>query len=139
MDPRLSGAIAFADATKLDQHFFGAYYYFPDWGFFRITANTGGLPPDYFSPQKSVVVPADKITAFLEEHGAVLGTDSAILMDPGLLERKTVENYQHVTIDHKEVSQDGVTLEVNYDFGDFRISFRDIFEARKSRKRFLIQ
>ena len=138
-DPDAEPGSAFLDRTELDQHFFGTYYFFPDWGFFRITANAGGLPPDYFSPQKSAVVPADKITSFLDEHGAILRTDPAILMDPELLERKTVENYQHVTIDHKEVSQDGVTLEVNYDFGDVRISFRDIFEARKSRKRFLIQ
>ena len=109
-DPRLSG-VRYLDRTKLEQLYFGAYYFFPDWGFFRITTNTGGLPPDYFSPQKSTVVPPDKITSFLEEHGEILKTEPSVLMDPALLERKTVENYQQVTIDHKEVNEEGVTLE----------------------------
>ncbi|HTY22702.1 MAG TPA: DEAD/DEAH box helicase [Desulfomonilaceae bacterium] len=138
-DPDASPDAAYLDRTELDQQFFGTYYFFPDWGFFRIATTTGGLPPDHFTPQKSTVIPPDKITLFIEEYGDVLRSDSSILMDPTLLERKTVETYQRVTVDHKEVSHDSVTLEVNYDFGDFQASFREIFEARKNRKRFLIQ
>ena len=125
--------------TKLEQLYFGAYYFFPDWGFFRINNNTGGLPPDYFSPQKSTIIPPDKITSFIEEHGEILKTEPSVRMEPALLERKTVENYQQVTIDHKEVNEKGVTLGITYTFGDLQIPFREIFEARKNKKRFLIQ
>ncbi len=138
-DPEASSHLRFLDRTELEPHYFGAYYFFPDWGFFRITTNTGGLPPDYFSPQKSTVVPPDKITSFIEEHGEILKTEPSIIMEPALLERKTVENYQEVTIDHKEVNEKGITLGINYKFGDLQISFREILEARKSKKRFVIQ
>jgi len=36
-----------------------------------MAVTTGGLPPDHFSPQKRTVIPADKITPFIEERGAL--------------------------------------------------------------------
>ncbi len=138
-DPDATTDRKYLDRTELERHFFGAYYFFPDWGFYRITATSGSLPPEYFSPQKKISVPAEKITAFLEEHGEMLRNDPGIFMDPSLLDRKTVDRYQRVVVDHKQIDRDGVTLELVYDFGKFRMSFHQIFEARKKRKRFLVQ
>ena len=68
-DPDADVKDVYLDRTELEQHFFGAYYFFPDWGFFRIAANASGLPAEYFSPQKKIVIPAEQITSFLEVCG----------------------------------------------------------------------
>ncbi|MBI5570053.1 MAG: DEAD/DEAH box helicase [Desulfomonile tiedjei] len=128
----------YLDRTALEEQLFGTYYFFPDWGFFRMAVNVGGLPAEYFVPQKHVIIPPGKITAFLDEYGEVLRSDPTVFMDKALLHRTTLEKYQRVTIDHKDFSEEGVTLDVRYDFGDFSLSFREIFEARRMKRRFVI-
>jgi len=137
-DPDSDPEYAYLDRTKLEQQLFGTYYFFPDWGFFRIEAHASGLPAEYFSPQKKVIVPAEQITTFLEECGDALRTEPGIFMDPGLLNRKTIEQYERVIVDHKFSDDEGITLDINYDFGDFRIPFREMFSARRNRVRFLV-
>ena len=137
-DPDAEPDQAYLDRTELDHRLFGKYYYFPDWGFFRIAVNAGGLPAEYFSPQKTVTVPAANITAFLEECGDQLKTENGVFMDESLVNRETIDKYQKVTVDHKDFSDDGVSLEVNYGFGSFSLSFRDVFEAKRAKKRFLV-
>ena len=137
-DPDAEPSLAYLDRTELEHQLFGAYYYFPDWGFFRIAVNVGGLPAEYFSPQKRILVPAEQITSFLQEFGELLRNEPGIFVDEGLLARQTIDTYERVTVDHTEFSQDGVRLDVNYNFGDFSLPLRDIFEARKADKRFLI-
>jgi superfamily II DNA or RNA helicase len=129
---------AYLDRTGLEDHLFGTYYFFPDWGFFRIAVHVGGLPPEYFSPQKSSVVPPEKITPFLAECGELLKPENGILMDENLVRRETIDQYEKIIVEHRDFSEDGVSLELNYHFGDFRMSFRDIFDARRIKKRFLI-
>lgn len=137
-DPDADPNDAYLDRTKLEQQLFGTYYFFPDWGFFRIEAHGSGLPAEYFSAQKKVVVPAEKITAFLGECGDALRNEPGIFMDPGLLNRKTIEQYERVAVDAKVSGDEGITLDINYDFGDFRMSFQQIFNARRNRVRFLV-
>jgi len=137
-DPDADPELAYLDRTELEQQLFGSYYYFPAWGFFRISVNVGGLPAEYFSPQKRILVPADQITSFLQEVGDLLRNEPGIFVDEGLLDRQTIETYEQVTVDHTEFSPDRVSLDVNYNFGDFSLSLRDIFQARKDGKRFLI-
>ncbi len=45
---------AYLDRTLLEQQLYGGYYFFPDWGFFRIAVNVGGLPADYFSHRRKL-------------------------------------------------------------------------------------
>ncbi len=137
-DPEAEPDHAYLDRTQLDHLLFGTYYFFPDWGFFRIAVNTGSLPAEYFSPQKTVIVPAAKITAFLEECGEQLKSEDGVFMDESLVNRETVDAYERVTVDHKDFCEDGVSLEINYDFGGFSMSFREIFEARRAKKRYLV-
>ena len=138
-DPDADPSEAYLDRTTIEQQLFGRYYYFPDWGFFRIASHTSGLPADYFSPQKRMMVPPEKVTPFLKEYRDVLSADPTVVIDSSLLDHEIVENYERVTVDHKEFSDEGVELEINYDFGAFQMSFRDIFEARRSNKRFLVK
>ena len=65
-------------------------------------------------------------------------TEPGIFMEPGLLNRKTIEQYERVIVDHKVSNDESITLDINYDFGDFRMSFQDIFNARKNKIRFLV-
>lgn len=129
---------AYIDRTKIEQQLFGSYYYFPDWGFFRIAVNVGNLPAEYFSSQKKTIIPPEKINAFLQEYGEVLRSEPCIFMEDNLVNHQTLENYDRVAVDHKEFDDDGVALEINYDFGGFKIPFVDIFHARRAKKRFLI-
>jgi SNF2 family DNA or RNA helicase len=138
-DPDADQADQFLDRTKLEHQLYGAYYYYPEWGFFRIAVNIGGLPTEYFSPQKTMLVPADKITSFLEETGELLKNEPGIFIDETLLKRKTVEKYQRVTVDHNEFNHERVNLSVSYDFGDFSLSLRDIYEAKRGGKKFLVR
>jgi superfamily II DNA or RNA helicase len=139
-DPNLDGGAAdtYLDRTLLEQQLFGTYYFFPDLGFFRIAVNTGGLPAEYFSAQKKTLVPAEDITSFLEEHGDLLKEEPGIFADERLFRRRTVEKYEKASVDHKDFSERGVLLDIHYEFGDFRISFHEIFSARKHNRRFLI-
>jgi superfamily II DNA or RNA helicase len=129
---------AYLDRTLLEQQLFGGYYFFPEWGFFKIAVNVGGLPAEYFSPQKKIVVPAEEITSFLRECGDSLRAESGIFVDPAVLNHETVERFERATVEHKGFTEDGIELSIDYDFGDFRISFEEIFLARKGIKRFLI-
>lgn len=137
-DPDAAPTEAYLDRTTLEQQLFGPYYYFPEWGFLKIAVNPGGLPAEYFSPQKRTIVPAEEITAFLQEYGEALKREPGVFVDEGLFRRQTLERYEKATIDHKDLSDEGVSLDLKYDFGDFRMSFQEIFQARKDRKRFLI-
>jgi len=137
-DPDADQEHAYLDRTALEKQLFGAYYFFPDWGFLKIAVNTGGLPPEYFSVQKKTIVPPEKITAFLEEYGELLREEPGIFVDESLFKRQTVEKYEKIMARHTAVTDRGISLDVNYDFGDFRISFREIFEARKDNRRFVI-
>jgi superfamily II DNA or RNA helicase len=137
-DPDADEEESYLDRTELEQQLFTPYYFFPDWGFLKIAVNVGGLPAEYFSPQRKILVPAEKITEFLTECGDALRSEPGIFMDPSLLNRRTVESYQQVLVNHKAVGDEGVTMEVTYDFGDFRMPFREIFEARKKKVRFLV-
>ena len=112
--------------------------YFPEWGFLKIAVNPGGLPAEYFSPQKRIIVPAEQITVFLEEYGEVLRREPSVFVDEGLFTCQTLEKYEKATVEHKDLSDEGVSLDLNYDFGGFRMSFQEIFQARKDKKRFLI-
>lgn len=138
-DPDCETGKGYLDRTVLEHQLFGSYYYFPEWGFLKIAVNMGGLPAEYFSPQKKILVPADNITVFLEETGELLRNESGIFVDETLLGRKTVEKYRTVTIDHKEFSEEGVNLSVTYDFEEFSLSLRDIYEAQKGGKRFIVR
>lgn len=137
-DPDATENLSYLDRTELENQLFGSYYFFPDWGFFRIAVNSNGLPPEYFSPQKRIEVPPEAITPFFEEYGEQLKDDPAILIDETLLSRRTLDTYNCVQVNHADFSHEGVTLEVSYDFGDFRMSFGEIFKARKHKKRFLV-
>ena len=137
-DLEAEGDEAYLDRTELENQLFGSYYFFPDWGFFRIAVNSNGLPNEYFSPQKRIEIPPEQITAFFKEHGDRLKEDPGILIDEGLLSRRTVDDYQAVVVHHVDFSHEGVSLDVAYDFGGFRVSFEEIFQARKKKKRFLV-
>jgi superfamily II DNA or RNA helicase len=138
-DPDRAPEDDYLDRTTLENQLFGTYYFFPDWGFLRLAFNPSGLPAEYFSAQKRTVVPAEKITGFLEEHGALLKEEPGIFVEDSLFNRQTVDTYEKATVDHQTFCDEGVSLAVDYDFGDFRMSFREIFEARKNKKRFLIR
>lgn len=137
-DPDAAPSDAYLDRTLLDHQLFGGYYFFPDWGFLKIAANVGGLPADYFSPQKKIRVPPEDIASFLRECGDALKSEAGIFVDPALLNHETVEKYERITVEHKELSEEGVELNIQYDFGSFQLSFQDIFSARKGNKRFLV-
>ncbi len=137
-DPDAEPGQKYLDRTELEQQLFGPYYFFPDWGFFQIAVNPTNLPAEYFSAQKRTVIPADKINAFLQEHGEVLKTESSIFMDGDLIDHETLETYQQVLVDHKDFSRDNLSLQITYDFGGLVVPFRDIFQSRKDKKRFLI-
>ena len=104
-DPDADPSEAYLDRTTIEQQLFGRYYFFPDWGFFRIAAHTSGLPADYFSPQKRMMVPPEKVTPFLKEYRDVLRADPSVFIDNSLLDHEIVENYERVTVDHKEFSE----------------------------------
>lgn len=137
-NPDPEAETAYLDRTELESQLYGSYYFFPDWGFFRIAAGPSGLPADYFSPQKKVIVPPDEITAFMEEFGELIRESDLIFADDDLFKRETVDRYEKAVVEHKSFSAEGVSLNVNYDFGDFQMSLRDVFDARRRKQRFLI-
>ncbi len=138
-DPDSQPEDTYLDRTTLDHHLFGSYYFFPEWGFFRIAVNMGGLLPEYFSPQNKTVIPAEKITPFLAEYGDILRKDPAVFVDESILNRKTLDTYQRAMVDHVDFGPEGVTLQINYDFGGFSLPVREIVQARKDKRRFLIR
>jgi superfamily II DNA or RNA helicase len=132
------GEDEYLDRTELDHQLYGTYYFFPDWGFFRIASVAAGLPQEYFSAQKRIEIPAEEISAFLLEHGELLKNQPGVIVDDALLARETYDKYAQATVDHKEFSHEGVGIEINYDFGDFKIPLRAIYEARRDKKRFIV-
>ncbi len=137
-DPDAQPEQAFLERSPLDDRFFGSYYYFPDWGFFRIAVNVAStLPQEYFSPQKNTLIPAENVASFLAEHAEALGRDEGVFMDEDLMHLKHVEQYSTAVVQHKEFSHDGVCVRVDYDFGDFRMSLAEILQARRDKKRFI--
>ncbi|MEW6112320.1 MAG: DEAD/DEAH box helicase [Thermodesulfobacteriota bacterium] len=138
-DPDAEPADAFLDRTTLDHQLYGTYYFFPEWGFFRIAVNPAGLPPEHFSTRKANIIPPEQITTFLEEYGDRLRQENDVFVDESLFKRRTIDKYQKATVEHNECCEGGVSVNVSYDFGDFRLSFQEIYEARKNRKRFLVK
>lgn len=138
-DPDADPDDAYIDRTLFEKQLFGSYYFFPDWGFFKITVNTGGLPVEYFSAQKKTVVPPEKISAFLDEYGELLRQEPGVFADEGLFRRKTVDRYEKVIVEHKDAPGDSVALDLRYSFGDFSLSFRELFQARRTHTRFLVR
>jgi len=137
-DPDADPAEAYLDRTELDHLQFGSYYYFPEWGFFRIAASVGSLPDEYFSPQKKTFVAPEEITTFLGNCGDLIRAEAGIFADESILGRKTVEKYERVVVEHEEFHPEGVKIRISYDFGGFKIPAKDIFAARKEGKRFLV-
>lgn len=138
-DPDAAPQDAYLDRTELEQDLFGSYYFFPDWGFFRIAVNAGSLPGEYFSPQKRTEVPAEKSTWFLKEYEELLRSESSILLDQSLLNGEIVETYERVIVDHAEFGADGLTLDVTYEFDGFSLSLKDLLEARRKGTRYLVR
>ena len=138
-DPDCEPQDAYLDRTPLDHHLFGSYYFFPEWGFLKIAVNMGGLPAEYFSPQSKTEIPAEKITAFLEEYGNVLREEPSVFVEACVLNRETLDTYQRATVDHVDFGPEGVILQINYDFGEFSLPVGEIFRARKDKKRFLVR
>lgn len=124
--------------TELEKLLFGPYYYFPEWGFFRIAVHSSGLPPEYFSPQKQTVIPADRVTAFLDEYAEMLQSEPGILMDESLVSRETIEMYDRMILEHRSLDNEGISLGLRYHFGEESVLVQEIYEARRSRKRFVI-
>jgi len=126
--------------SDLEHQLYGSYYSFPHWGFFRIEVpGTSGLPSEYFSPQKIIHVAPDQITPFLEQHGDLLRNEPGILVDEELLQRKTIECYHTVTALHKGVTKEEINLNISYEFGDFSLTLREIYDAKKNGKKFIIR
>jgi SNF2 family DNA or RNA helicase len=138
-DPDASPEEKFLDRTLLEHALYGSYYYFADLGFFRISPLPGGLPPEYFSPQKTGAVPAEKITEFLDEFGPAIKEDPSIIAEESLFKRETIETYRKAVVDHRDLSPAHALLSVEYDFGDFRIPFREIFDARTNKRRYIVR
>jgi superfamily II DNA or RNA helicase len=138
-DPDATQEERWLDRTQLEQALYGSYYYFPDLGFFKIAPAPGGLPPEYFAPQKTITVPADKITDFLDEFGPAIREETSVIADESLFTRQTVETYQKAVVNYRELSSAEATLSVEYDFGDFRIPFRELFDARTNNRRYIVR
>ncbi len=137
-DPDADPDQSLLERSTLEHSSFGSYYYFHDFGFVKIAVNvTSGLPQEYFSPQKTTLIPADKVGAFLAEYSGLLNKENCVFMDDGLAHLKTVEDVKLAVVEHKEFSHEGVTLNLEYDFGDFRMPFAEIYQARRNKKRFL--
>ena len=129
----------FIDRSTLDKQLFGAYYFFPDFGFYRIHVSVTNLPSEYFSPQKRMRVSPEKISSFLKEHLELLRNEKSITIDSRLLERETVEKCDRVVVMHKHSSNGGVKLEISYDYGSFSVSFAEILEAKNKNQRFIVR
>ncbi|MDQ7784119.1 MAG: DEAD/DEAH box helicase [Desulfomonilaceae bacterium] len=137
-DPDADPGESYLDRTQLEHQLFGSYYFFPDWGFFKIAANTGGLPAEYFSAQKKTEIRPQDIKSFLEQYGDLLRNEPRIFVDEALLNCETIERYDKIVLDHKTFDDDGVSLEIGYEFAGIRVRLRDVYEARKSNRRFLV-
>ncbi len=137
-DPDADPEDRYLDRTELEQNLFGSYYFFPEWGFFRISVNMGGLPAEHFSAQKRTEIPPEKTTTFLKEYGELLRQEPYIFIDTSLLDGQTVETYDRVTVDHTDFGSEGVKLDVSYDFGGFSLSLKELFDARRKGKRYLV-
>jgi SNF2 family DNA or RNA helicase len=137
-DPDATPPEDYLDRTGLEENLYGKYYFFPDWGFFRISVSSSGLPPAYFSPQKTTIVPAKDINGFLEEYGETLAEEPAVFMDPELLSRETIDTYTGAKVVHKEFSQDHVSLNIDYEFGDLTAPLSQILDARRENRRYLV-
>lgn len=129
----------YLDRTELEHQLFGTYYLFPDLGFFRISSAPAGLPQEYFSPQKKVVIPSERITDFLNTCGEVLRSEPAIIVDESLLNRETLSAYEAVVLRHEAVSENDVTIKIDYEYQGFSISLSDILEARAQNRRYIVR
>lgn len=129
----------FLDRTQLERQLFGAYYLFPDLGFFKISAFPPSLPQEYFSPQKKNVIPSNEITDFLNICGDALKTEPSIIVDESLLNRETVSLYEKVMVSHQTISSQEVTININYQYDGFSISLRDIVEAKAQNRQYIVR
>jgi len=129
----------YLDRTELEHQLFGAYYLFPDLGFYKISSAPPGLPQEYFSPQKKITIQSERIGDFLNSCGAVLRSEPAIIVDESLLNRETLTSYEALAVNHEAVSPDEVTINIDYKYEDFSISLSDIMEARSQNRRYIVR
>ncbi len=129
----------FIDRSTLEKQLFGAYYFFPDYGFYRIHVSLTNLPSEFFSPQKRIVVAPEKISQFLKENLELLRSEPSIIIDSALLERETVDKCEKVIVNHKFAESGKVKLEISYDYGAFTISFGEIVDAKKKNQRYIVR
>ncbi len=138
-DAEDAGQPPYLDRTEMEHQLYGSYYYFSNSGFHRISVNISGLPAEYFSPQKTTIVPPEDITHFISEFGEMLKAEPYIFLDEAILDRQTIEHYEKAVIDHKGFGPDGVILKIDYDYGGFTVGLREIYEARSEKRRFVVR
>ncbi len=129
----------FLDRTELERQLFGTFYLFPELGFYRISAAPTGLPHEYFSPQKKITIPSDRITDFLQAYGEILRSEPAIIVDESLLNRETLASYEAMAVNHESLSPENVTIEIDYKYENFSISMEEILEAKALNRRFIVR
>ncbi len=129
----------FLDRTELEHQLFGTYYLFPDLGFYKISSAPSGLPQEYFSPQKKIVIQSDSIMDFLNSCGAALRSEPAIIVDESLLNRETLTSYEALAVNHEALSPDDVTINIDYKYEGFSIPLSDILEARAQDRRYIVR
>ena len=125
--------------TELERQLFGAFYLFPELGFYRISAAPTGLPHEYFSPQKKITIAPDRITDFLQAYGEILRSEPAIIVDESLLDRETLASYEAMAVNHESLSSENVTIEIDYKYENFSISMEEILEAKALNRRFIVR
>ncbi|MGC8603631.1 MAG: DEAD/DEAH box helicase, partial [Desulfomonilaceae bacterium] len=129
----------FLDRTELERQLFGTYYLFPDLGFYKISSAPTGLPQEYFSPQKKILIQAERIGDFLDSCGQVLRSEPSIIIDETLLNRETVACYESLAVNHVAISSDDITINIDYKYEGFTISLADILEARSKNQRYIVR
>lgn len=137
-DPDEEGENEWLDRTLLDSNLYGKYYYFPDWGFFKIHVSSSGLPPAFFSPQKKTIVPAEDIDGFIAEHGPELAEAPGVFIDPVILNKETIRSYSKAKVDHRALDSERVKLKVEYRFGKLSAPLAEVFKARRENRRFIV-
>lgn len=138
-DDEASEQDRFLDRSIIEKQLFGTYYFFPDFGFFRINVSLSNLPSEYFSPQKKVVVPPEKISSFLKDHIETLLNEPSIIIDKALLNREIVNGCDRVVVNHSSFDPCEIKVQITYDYGEFTVSLREIIEAKRKNQRFIVR
>ncbi|MCL5125670.1 MAG: DEAD/DEAH box helicase [Deltaproteobacteria bacterium] len=129
----------FLDRTELERQLFGSYYLFPDLGFYKISSAPPGLPQEYFSPQKRIIIEPENIGNFLNSCGTVLRSEPAIIVDECLLNRETLTRYNTLAVKHEAISDNDVTVKIEYEYEDFAVSLSEILEAKSQNRRYVVR